>query len=150
MYGGRYTCQAVSMVEVSFSTRDDGQVDAWIGPGRPALQEALHDSISSLPPRGALHNGPSTYWIDHAERGAHRALETADERPFAYGNSTVLILRRDQVEGRYIYSEPDEAGDVMPVGDFFTLLAKWRERVEETAAKSTTQLSETYRRNPVP
>lgn len=79
-------------MEVTFTTRDDGQVDAFIGPGRPVFQEALLDSISSLPPRGAEGNGPSTYWIDQAEAGARSAHETGDERPFLWGNITVLSV----------------------------------------------------------
>jgi hypothetical protein len=63
------------MVEVPFTTRDDGQVDALIGPGQPTLQKALYDSTSPLAPRGAPGNGPSTYWIDEADDGARKAQE---------------------------------------------------------------------------
>lgn len=44
--------QSLAMVDVTYSVRDDRQVDAHIGPEWPVLDHALGDSISSLPPAG--------------------------------------------------------------------------------------------------
>jgi hypothetical protein len=68
-------------VEFTFSTREDGQVDATIVGEHPGLNEALADSISSLPPRGAPGRGPSTYWIDVARAGSIAALESGSDAP---------------------------------------------------------------------
>ena len=141
---------AGSDLDVTFSVRDDGQVDALIGPELPVFQEALNDSVSSLPPRGAPGNGPSTYWIDHAENGVLSAQRTGDGRPFTWGNTTVLRLQGDTVVASYDYAEPDEPGDEVPLADFLALLAEWRIQVMECASIAKQPLPETYRRNPAP
>ena len=135
-------------MEVTFSTRDDGQVDGRIGTDQPVLQEALDDSISSLPPRGAPGNGPSSYWIDHAQEGAHQAHERGDECPFTSGNITVLSVRGDMVVAKYDFDKPDVPGDEMPLNDFLALLEAWKAKVTESAAKATEPLPEKYRRKP--
>ena len=142
------TSVIVCAIEVRFSVRDDGQVDAHLGPGWPTFDVALNDSISSLPPRGWTGNGPSTYWIDHADRGARDAHARRDDQPFARGNETLLYVRGGSVVASYEYADPDKAGETMPLTDFLELLAGWRRRVADSASAAMAPLPETYRRNP--
>ena len=135
-------------MNVTFRTRDDGQVDAYLDDAWPILNEALADSISSLPPRGAAGLGPSTYWIDVAESGARRAASTQDETPFTGGNSTLLRVQHGQVIASFDFASDDEPSEGMPLEDFVGLLAAWRAQVILSAAQSTQPLPETYRRNP--
>jgi hypothetical protein len=135
-------------MEFIFSTRDDGQVDARLGPEWPLFSEALGDSISSLPPRGAAGNGPSTYWIDIAEHGARRAAQSGDVAPFTWGNSTLLRVQSGNVVAAYDCAEENEPGEAIPLDEFLALLAEWRKRVIASASTSSAPLPETYRRNP--
>ena len=135
-------------MDVTFSVRDDLQVDAHLGSEWPVYDHALGDSISSLPPRGARGNGPSTYWIDQAEEGAVKAHRTGDTKPFLWGNITVLRVVGDTVVANYDYDEDDEPGEALPMEDFLGLLAEWRRRVQVSAASAKEPLPETYRRNP--
>jgi hypothetical protein len=112
------------------------------------LQDSLDDSISSLPPRGAPGNGPSSYWVDHAEQRARIARESGDDRPFTWGNITLLRVIGDNVVATYDFDEDDEPGQAMPFGEFLDLLGEWRRRIQESAAIATEPLPETYRRNP--
>jgi hypothetical protein len=134
-------------MDLAFSLRADGQVDLHLGPAWPMFNEALSDSISSLPPRGAQGNGPSTYWIDVAEAGVLRAAETGDTRRFTGGNVTLLKLEGDQVVATLDFSD-DEPRESMPIEDFLDLLREWRRRVLVSAASASSPLPETYRRNP--
>ncbi len=134
------------LMEVRFSVRDDGQVDVHLGPEWPIFDVALNDSVSSLPPLGWAGNGPSTYWIGHAERGVREAYQRGDEGPFTWGDETFLCLRGDEVLANFDYAEPDEPGETMRLDGFLSLLAEWRSRVEQGVA--TAPLSETYRRIP--
>jgi hypothetical protein len=132
---------------LTFSLRDDGQVDAHLGEAWRIFQDALDDSISSLPPRGALGNGPSTYWVDRAEEGARNAQRDGNERPFTSGNITLLRVVGDDVVATYDFSE-DEPSQAMPLDDFLAVLDEWRSRIIESAVRATAPLPETYRRNP--
>jgi hypothetical protein len=135
-------------MNVTFTIRDDGQVDAYLDDAWPIFNEALADSISSLPPRGATGRGPSTYWIDIAESGARRAASMQDETPFARGNITMLRVQHGQVVASFDFAGDDEPGEAMPLAEFLGLLAAWRSQVLVTAAHSADPLPETYRRNP--
>ncbi len=135
-------------MEVRFEQRTDGQVDAFLGPEHVMLNEALADCISSLPPRGEPGNGPSTYWVDVAERGARQAAQTGDTRPFTSGNATLL-----RVEGQDVVAALDFDEDVterIPLADFLGLLSQWRSHIAADSATATEPLPETYRRNPAP
>lgn len=136
-------------MEVIFSVREDGQVDASLGDDWPIFNDALADSISSLPPRGAPGVGPFTYWIVVAREGALRAAERGDDRPFIWGNFTELLVREGSVVARYDYADPDEPVDSLPLGDFLQLLDLWRDRIVQQAEMATEPLPETYRRNPL-
>ncbi|GAA4822901.1 hypothetical protein ACFQ0K_16395 [Nocardioides caeni] len=135
-------------MERLFTVREDGQVDAQLPSAGPLFNEALDDSISSLPPRGARGSGPSTYWVDVALKGLRQAELNNDERPFTYGNITLLRLVGDKVEARYDFADDDEEGDFVDVGDFVALLEEWGARIREQAAEALQPLPETYRRNP--
>jgi hypothetical protein len=135
-------------VDVTFSVRADGQVDAHLAAGWQIFQDALDDSISSLPPRGAPGNGPSAYWIDHAEQDARTAHESDDERPFAAGNITFLRVSDGMVVATYDFAEVDEPGQAMPIEEFLALLVEWRRRIEVSSATATEPLPDAYRRNP--
>lgn len=135
---------------VRFKERDDGQVDVDLGPDWPLLTEALNDSVSSLPPRGAKGNGPSTYWVDVALHGVERALASGSDRPFTGGNATLLRLNGGRVEARYDFDDEDVEGQFIDADDLQRILRDWRQRIHESAAGSTGPLPETYRRNPTP
>jgi len=135
-------------VQVRFTERDDGQVDVDLGPGWQLMTEALNDCVSSLPPRGAPGRGPSTYWIDVATRGLERALANDDPAPFTAGNATLLRVTGGQIEARYDFDEEAVAGQFIEAGAFRCLLSDWRDLVLHSAARSTSSLPDTYRRNP--
>jgi hypothetical protein len=140
----------VPPIESRFSTREDGQIDVDLGPDWPLFTDALNDCVSSLPPRGASGNGPSTYWVDVARLGLERALASGTDRPFTWGNITLLRLSDGRVEARYDYDEEDVRGEFLDVDDVRRVLDDWRARIEENASASTSPLPETYRRNPSP
>ena len=135
-------------MQFDFSERPDGQVDVRLGNDWPVFNEALADSVSSLPPRGEDVVGPSTYWVDVALTGLERALAAASDRPFTWGNSTLFRVRAGRVEARFDYDDDDVAGEFMAVADLRTVLREWRLRIQLSAARATQSLPETYRRNP--
>jgi hypothetical protein len=137
-------------MDVHFSPRDDGQVDVDLGPELSLFTQALNDSVSSLPPRAAQGNGPSTYWVDAARVGLDRALSTGSERPFACGNITLLRLKEGRVEARWDFDEEDAPGQFLDTQDFQRVLVDWRQRITESASTSTSPLPDTYRRNATP
>lgn len=137
-------------VDTRFSRRDDGQVDVDLGPDWPLFTEALNDCVSSLPPRGAAGNGPSTYWVNVATLGLERAVASGMDRPFAWGNITLLRLHAGRVEARYDFDEEGVPGEVLDLDEVRQLLGDWRARIEQSAAMSAQPLPETYRRNPGP
>ena len=109
------------------------------------FNHALGDSISSLPPRGKRGRGPSTYWIEVADRGARLASERNDERPFTWGNITQLRVKDGRVLASLDVDEPSDDDEAIALEDFLELLAEWRKRV--VASPSRTKFPETYRRN---
>ena len=123
-------------------------MDVDLGPDWGLFTEALNDCVSSLPPRGAKGNGPSTYWVDVARLGLDRAMASGSDRPFTSGNITLLRLHEGQVEARFDFDEEDVAGQFLEIDEVRQLLDEWRRRIEENAAASTSPLPETYRRNP--
>jgi hypothetical protein len=137
-------------VEATFSIRDDGQVDVHLGSEWRLFDEALNDSISSLPPRGAAGNGPSSYWIDQTQHRLREALRTGDTRPFAWGNVTRLRVRGDEVVASLDFDQDGEPGQAIPVSGFISILTEWRTQILDSATNATEPLPETYRRNPFP
>jgi hypothetical protein len=135
-------------MDVKFTVRADGLVEARLPGDWPLFNEALADSVSSLPPRGEPGAGPSTYWIDVAREGAGRASACGDERPFTWGNITLLRLTPAGVEARYDYQGNDEPGEAMSLADFLDVLARWRAVVVAEGSEASAVFPETYRRNP--
>ena len=135
-------------MDMRFTQRQDGQVDVDLGPEWPLFNEALGDSISSLPPRGATGDGPSAYWVDVAARGLKRALATGSSRPFIWGNTTLLRLSGGKIEARHDFGDEAEPGQFLEVDDFLRLLGEWRVRIQRSAERAKAPLPETYRRNP--
>ena len=136
-------------MDALFAEREDGQVDIDLGPDRRLLSEALNDCISSLPPRGAGGKGPSTYWIEVTETGLSDSLVLGTERPFIWGNITLLRLKGDQVEARYDFDEDDIEGQFLDIQEFRRILSEWRDRIQDSASRSVAPLPEIYRRNPM-
>lgn len=137
-------------MEPHFNRREDGQIDVDLGPEWPLFTEALNDCVSSLPPRGATGNGPSTYWVDFARLGLDRALASSSDAPFTWGNVTLLRLNAGRVEARLDFEEEDVPGQFLDVSDLRLILDEWRRRIEQSASESNSPLPETYRRNPHP
>lgn len=135
-------------VETRFTVRADGQVDAHLEGDWPTFNHALEDSISSLPPRGERGTGPSTYWIDVADRGARRSASTGDERPFTWGNITQLRVKAGRVFASIDIDDPTDEDESLSLEDFLSLLSAWRNRVVASNCGET--YPETYRRNPMP
>jgi hypothetical protein len=137
-------------MDARFSSREDGQVDVDLGPEWPLFTEALNDCVSSLPPRGAKGNSPSTYWVDVAKVGLDRALASGSERPFTGGNVTVLRLSGGRVEARFDFDDEEVPGEFLDIRGVQRVLDDWRQRIQEAASASTSPPPETYRQNPMP
>jgi hypothetical protein len=136
------------MVTPTFTTRPDGQVDVQLDCDCPLLNDALADSVSSLPPRGEDGVGPSTYWVDVALAGLERALGEGTDRAFAGGNATQFRVFEGRIEARYDYADDDESGEFIEIDVFRSILGEWRDRIVESASAATERLPDTYRRNP--
>ncbi|MCP2265011.1 hypothetical protein ACFQHV_11500 [Promicromonospora thailandica] len=137
-------------MDARFPQREDGQVDIDLGPEWTLFTEALNDCVSSRPPRGAVGNGPSTYWVDVALGTLDSALASGSDRPFTWGNATLMRLKAGRVEARNEYDGDDIEGQFLEVETLRDLLARWRREIVRSAAGATSALSETYRRNPMP
>jgi hypothetical protein len=125
-------------MEVRFTRRPDGIIDASLGPDHALFNHALEDSVSSRAPRGAPRPGLSTYWIDRAERYARQAAADRSEKPFTSGNVTYLRVEGDRVVARYDFDPDDAEGDSIPLHDFLDLLADWRQAVLNAGGASGT------------
>lgn len=134
-------------MNVIFTSRADGQVDARVD-GYSVFNEALADSISSLPPRGHPGFGPSPYWIDVASAGARAAAASGDVRPFTAGNITLLRCEGGHVIAAFDFDEHEDEVERMALEEFLVLLARWRSLVIEAQRNASEPLPETYRRNP--
>ncbi|MBW3649583.1 MAG: hypothetical protein KY458_03355 [Actinobacteria bacterium] len=115
-------------MEPRFELRSDGIVDCLLD-GRSLLNEALADAVSSRAPRGALHPGLSTYWIDRTEEAVRRAVQHRLQEPFATGNVTYLSLKGDLVVAAYDFDGEDGQTESIPVDEFVHILTLWRQEV---------------------
>lgn len=131
---------------MTFSVRDDGQVDACLIDKFPLFNEALSDSISSLPPLGETGNGPSPYWVEVARNALERHLVNGTEGLIASGNSTSCHLENGQVAAKNDYGEQDEL-ETLAIDEFEDLLVEWRQRILEQSVAAQAALPTTYRRN---
>ena len=118
-----------ALVEVTFAQRPDGIIEASLGEKMPTFSHALNDAVSSRAPRGAVHTGLSTYWIDRVERDARAALADESSAPFASGNITILYVIEDRVHASFEFDDDGGQAESMTIRDFFDLLAAWRQRV---------------------
>lgn len=115
---------------MSFSTRQDGQIEVDLGLGLRLFTHALNDCVTSRPPRGAEENGPSTFWVDVTDQSLERALLAGLDDQFSEGNSHELWLKSGQIEARSAYPvEEGEPGEVLAVADFRRVLAGWRQQI---------------------
>ncbi len=131
--------------EWTFQTRIDGQIDAELVGDWHLFNEALADSVSSLPPRGEAGAGPSTYWVDVALTALSRLEAAGCEGLISGGNWTSFWLVDERVEARNDYGDPDDA-EAITARIFHALLAEWRRRIARS--ESMRELPHTYRRNP--
>jgi hypothetical protein len=116
-------------MELRFSRRPDGIIDASLGPDHAMLNHALEDAVSSRAPRGAPRPGLSTYWIDQAEVRARSAAAEGSREPFASGNVTYLRLDGDRVVAGYDFDPAEAETDSISLEEFLRLLAAWRTEV---------------------
>lgn len=130
--------------------RDDGTVDARLGPDWPVFNDALADAISSLPPRGSEERRLSTYWIDHALERLRRLREGNEQGRVAGGNAYGIVLSLRGVSAVFDYGEDEEPAETMPTDEFIQLLERWRAAVLEVQQREQREVPETYRRNPWP
>lgn len=119
-----------------FTRRDDGIIEAHVASGEGVLDHALNDAVSSRAPRGASHQGLSTYWIDHAKNALRHAKEHGLDGPFASGNVTYLRLDRDRVVAGYEFDPDEDEAETLPVEEFLALLAEWRRLIIEAGGAS--------------
>jgi hypothetical protein len=141
--------QSGAMEAEFLQLREDGTVDARLVGDWPIFNEALADSISSIPPRGSKERRLSTYWIDGALARVSRARRSADPAKIASGNAYSILVSGEQAIAVFDYGD-DDTRESMPLDDFVRLLEDWRERVTEIQRTETREVPETYRRNPWP
>jgi len=138
------------VLEVQFlQLRDDGTVDARLGPDWPIFNEALADTVSSLPPRGSAEQHLSTYWIDNTLHRLRRMRASNEAGPIAGGNAYSLVLSGDEVQAIFDYGDEDSV-ERLHADEVDRLLTAWRERVVEAQRFEQRRVPETYRRNPWP
>jgi hypothetical protein len=138
------------VLEVQFvQLRDDGTVDARLGPEWPIFNEALADTVSSLPPRGSPERHLSTYWIDNTLHRLRRMRQSNEVGPIAGGNAYSLVLAGDEVVAVFDYGD-EESVERLPADEVDRLLAAWRTHVVETQLHEQREVPQTYRRNPWP
>jgi hypothetical protein len=123
-------------VNFAFTVRGDGIIEAHAGSGDGLLDHARNDALSSRAPRGASSEGLSTYWIDRTEEALRRAIAEGHEKPFASGNATYLRLDGDHVVAAYDFDPDEREGELLPLGEFLSLLNEWRRRVVEAGGVS--------------
>ena len=127
------------MRHFEFEVTKEGLVDVLpVGAGS-LMDYALADCLGTRPPRGAVQDGPSTFWIDRALQVLEDQLSSEDGEPFAAGNACYLQLRGGSVEARYDF-DPDDSDSVdpMPVDEVLSLLRAWRAKtlsVDATASQ---------------
>jgi hypothetical protein len=139
-----------AFVEAEFvQLREDGSVDARLGPDWPIFNEALADAISSLPPRGSKERHLSTYWIDNTLDRLRRLRTARESGPVAGGNAYSIHASGNDVRAVFDYGDEDSY-ELMPADEFEDLLERWRQRVLDVQRHETREVPETYRRNPWP
>jgi hypothetical protein len=137
------------MIDIGFAQlRDYGTVDAVLGPKWPIFNDALADTVSSLPPRGSSERHLSTYWIDNTLNRLRRMRQSGEMGPIASGNAYSLVLVGDEVQAVFDYG--DDSVERLPADEVDRLLVAWREHVVKAQQHERRVVPETYRRNPWP
>jgi hypothetical protein len=140
----------LAVMEVDFvQLRDDGTVDARLGPGFHVFNEALADSISSIPPRGSTERHLSTYWIDQTLDRLVAMRTKGEHGRIASGNAYSIRYSGDLVTAVFDFGD-DDSIEAMQVDEFIDLLKRWGSRVRQVQKDETREIPETYRRNPWP
>lgn len=118
-------------MEVTFTHRPDGGVDARVVGGVSLFDEVFADCINATAPSGApMPHLPSTYWIDRARARTLAAIENPSVTPIAHGNATIVTIDNGHVVARFDFDpEPDTAGEAIPVDQFIEILDRWRDHV---------------------
>jgi hypothetical protein len=114
------------VVEWHFAGRDDGIIEADLGPKWAGFTEALNDSVTTRAPRGHTP-GLSTYWIDRTLDALKEA--SGSGTVIASGNATELILDGEQVVARSQYEVRDD--ERMHSAEFEAGLRAWRRATVE-------------------
>ncbi|MBX3194549.1 MAG: hypothetical protein KF727_05540 [Microbacteriaceae bacterium] len=116
-------------------------IDVDLGVDCPGWNEALSDSISSMPPRNSPDHELSTYWIDRALSALQS--EAAEGEALASGNATQIVSSSGRVVARSLYDLFEE--EAMDSDEFERLLTEWR--AEVVTHQHDFHIEETYRRN---
>lgn len=128
-------------MEWTFIRREGRGIDVDLGPEHPGWNEALADSISSMPPRSSWRRGLSTYWIDHVLDGLRAGGD--DGVALTSGNSTEIVTDGGAVLARSLYELFED--EPMSRELFEGLLVAWRAEVVEHRGEF--RIDKTYRRN---
>jgi len=117
-------------VDYSFAPDGAGSVTVVLREEMPLLADALKDCLSTDSPAGAVHDGPSTYWLDEALHQIGLRLEFGGDEPVASGNLTSLTVVDGRVEARWdVHPVDGDKVDAVAVEDFVAFLREWRARV---------------------
>jgi hypothetical protein len=128
---------------------NDGTADARLGPGFHVFNEALADSITSIPPIGSTERHLSTYWIDQTLDRLVSIRTKGEHGRIASGNAYSIRGSDDLVTAVFDYGD-DDSIETMPVDEFIGLLKRWGTRVRQVQKDETREVPETYRRKPWP
>lgn len=142
---GNQPSAATPPVEISFVESPARGIDLNLGAGWPGFNEALADSVSTMPYRGEARTTLSTYWIDLVVDRI-RTWDGTPECTLVSGNVTELVKAGDLVIARSLYELADD--EALPVPIMLTALQQWRNRVVERGGRF--EIPETYRRAPYP
>jgi hypothetical protein len=109
-----------------FKERDEGIIEADLGPEWRGFSEALNDAVSTRAPRGHP-SGLSNYWIDRTMDALVAAKELGAR--LASGNATSLILGDGLVIAHSDYDLWED--ESMPIPDFEAGMNAWRAMTEQ-------------------
>lgn len=135
------------MIKPEFIESGVRGIDLVLGEGWPGFNEALADSVSTMPFRGEATTGLSTYWLDLLiERVENWSDAPGVEQSVISGNATELIKVDDRVVARSLYELFED--ESLPIAEVLPALRSWREQVVAKGGMFT--IPETYRRAPFP
>ena len=133
------------MIEPEFSQSTSRGIELRLGDHWPGFNEALADSVSTMPHRGEATTSLSTYWLDLLiGRLESWSDEPGVEQSVISGNTTELVKVGDFVIARSLYELFDD--ERLPIVDLLPVLGRWRDQVTTNGEKFA--IPETYRRAP--